>query len=102
MPLKYARVVDDKTKLCEVGIGTDIEFYKSIGMQELNVEQCEWNCSWYLAGYVPQEPEERAKKRHIAELKAQLAELDNKSNRSMRAILAGTATEDDRAFEENH
>ena len=53
--LKYAKVVNDQTKLCEVGIGTDIDVYISIGMTELDVEQA-YNGNWYLAGYAPVKP----------------------------------------------
>lgn len=96
--IKFAKVVNEETKECQVGIGTNSEFYIKIGMTEQDVEQCAWNGSWYLAGYVPQEPEEHAKAKQIAQLKAQLADVDAKSARSMRAILANTATEDDRNF----
>ena len=54
---KYAKIVNDKTKLCEVGIGTNIQFYQSIGMTEQDVEEA-WNDAWYLAGYAPQKPQE--------------------------------------------
>lgn len=52
--LRYAKVLDEKTKECSVGIGTNIEFYKSIGMTEQDVEQAK-NGSWYLVGYAPAE-----------------------------------------------
>lgn len=41
---------------------------------------------------------EIAKEQQIEILKKQLKDIDEKSNRSMRAILANTATEDDRTF----
>ena len=50
----YAKIIDEETKLCEVGIGTNIEFYKSIGMSEMEVEQS-YDGKWYLKGYVPEE-----------------------------------------------
>ena len=53
--LKYAKVIDDQTKLCEVGIGTDSEFYLSVGMTEQDVEQA-WDGNWYLTGFVPVKP----------------------------------------------
>ena len=95
--IKYARVINEETKQCEVGIGTNADYYKSIGMTELDVEQCHWNYQWYLTGYCPAKPEP-TKEEQIAQLKQQLATIDEKSNRSMRAILAGTATEEDRTF----
>lgn len=52
MPKKYAIVVDDKTKACNVGVGEDIEFYKSLGMTLQDVEQAA-NGGWYLKGYCP-------------------------------------------------
>lgn len=55
--LKYGKIINKETKECEVGIGNDIAFYKSIGFQELDVEQA-YNGQWYLVGYLPQKPEE--------------------------------------------
>lgn len=51
--LKYAKITNEETKQCEVGIGTNAEFYKSIGMTEMDVEQA-YNGYWYVAGYAPQ------------------------------------------------
>ena len=53
---KYAKVVNEETKLCEVGVGTNTSFYASIGMKEMEVEQA-YNGSWYLKGYAPEIPE---------------------------------------------
>ena len=53
---KYAKVVNDETKLCEVGVGTNTSFYASIGMTEMEVEQA-YNGQWYLKGYAPAKPE---------------------------------------------
>lgn len=50
--IKYAKIIDNTTKLCEVGTGTNAEFYKSIGMTEQDVEQA-YNGQWYLQGYAP-------------------------------------------------
>lgn len=54
--IKYAKVENEETKFCSVGIGTDVEFYKSIGMTEMEVEQA-YNGAWYLKGYAPAKPE---------------------------------------------
>ena len=54
--LKYAKVINEETKLCEVGLGTNSAFYQSIGMSEMEVEQA-WDGSWYLKGYCPEKPE---------------------------------------------
>ena len=54
---KYAKVIDEETKLCEVGLGTNNNFYASIGMEEMEVEQ-DYAGNWYSAGYAPAKPEE--------------------------------------------
>ena len=51
--LKYAKIIDEQIKNCEVGLGTDTAFYLSLGMQEMEVEQ-DWRGLWYVAGYAPQ------------------------------------------------
>ena len=48
----YAIVTDEKTKAVSVGLGTDIEFYESIGMTDMEVEQA-YDGSWYVKGYAP-------------------------------------------------
>ena len=55
---KYARIVNEETKACEVGTGTNVEFYRSIGMFEMEVEQA-YDGSWYLKGYAPEKPTEQ-------------------------------------------
>ena len=52
----YAKIINEETKVCSVGIGTDTAFYKSIGMSEMEVEQA-YNGEWYLKGYAPVKPE---------------------------------------------
>ena len=55
---KYVKITDEKTKKCgEVGLGTDVEFYKSIGMTEMEIEQA-YDGSWYVKGYAPEKPVE--------------------------------------------
>lgn len=52
---KYAKIVNEKTKACEVGLGTNANFYQLIGMIEQEVEQG-FNGQWYLLGYAPEKP----------------------------------------------
>lgn len=66
--LKYAKVINEEIKLCEVGLGNNSKFYKSIGMTELDVEQS-YDGSWYLKGYAPQKTLEELKQEKIQELK---------------------------------
>ena len=54
--IKWAKITNQETKVCDVGLGTNVEYYKSIGMTEQDVEQA-YNGQWYLVGYVPSKPE---------------------------------------------
>lgn len=54
---KYAKIINEETKQVEVGLGTNKNFYASIGMEEMEVEQ-DYAGNWYLAGYTPAKPEE--------------------------------------------
>ena len=71
----YAKIINEKTKACEVGIGANTDFYRSIGMSEMDVEQA-FDGAWYVAGFAPEKPEELIKKEEIAALKAYLRETD--------------------------
>lgn len=51
----YAIIINDKTKQCDIGTGTNIAYYKSIGMTEMDVEQA-YDGQWYLVGYAPEKP----------------------------------------------
>ena len=52
--LKYAKIINEETKQCDIGLGDDIAIYKSIGMKEMEVEQA-YNGSWYAKGYAPEQ-----------------------------------------------
>lgn len=54
---KYAKVINEETKACEVGLGTNSAFYQSIGMTEMEVEQA-YDGQWYVAGYALVKPVE--------------------------------------------
>ncbi|MCQ2744036.1 MAG: hypothetical protein MJ230_04475 [bacterium] len=56
--LKYAKIINEETKQCEVGLGTNAEFYKSIGMTQQDVEQSDVDNCWYLKEYCPHKSEE--------------------------------------------
>ena len=66
---KYAKVVNEETKLCEVGVGTNTSFYASIGMTEMEVEQA-YDGSWYVKGYAPAKPEPTIEEQ-VAKLEAE-------------------------------
>lgn len=71
----YAKVINEKTKQCEVGLGTNTNYYKSIGMVEMEVEKA-YNGFWYLKGYAPAKPQEIINKERIAELEKYLTTTD--------------------------
>ena len=54
---KYAKVINEETKQCEVGTGTNSAYYQSIGMTEMEVEQA-YDGSWYVLGFAPEKPVE--------------------------------------------
>lgn len=86
--LKYAKVIDENTKIVEVGIGTNEEFYKSIGMEFMEVEQ-DWRGQFYVKGFAPEKtPEEESQDNFI---KAKDQAMFLLSSRIM-ATVAQTAT----------
>ena len=54
---KYAIIINEETKQVSVGTGTNVEFYKSVGMSEMEVEQA-YDGSWYVKGFAPEKPVE--------------------------------------------
>lgn len=73
--LKYAKIVNEKTKACDVGLGTNTEFYKSIGMTEMDVEQA-YDGSWYVKGHCPSKSKEILIQERIDELEKYLYDTD--------------------------
>lgn len=60
--IKYAKVINEQIGLCEVGVGTNTEFYKSIGMVELDVQQSDIDNAWYLTEKCPMKSDEEKAK----------------------------------------
>ncbi|MDE3277732.1 MAG: hypothetical protein PUK73_05100 [Spirochaetota bacterium] len=81
MTKKYAIITNQETKTVDVGLGTDEQFYKSIGMTEMDVEQA-YNGAWYLKGYAPQRPEPTPQEQ-IRSLESQI------TDRNIRCALLG-------------
>lgn len=73
--LKYVKIINEKTKQCEVGLGTNSAFYQSIGMKEMEVEQG-YDNNWYLKGYAPQKPQEIINQEKIVEYQKYLDDTD--------------------------
>ena len=56
--IKYAKVINEQTGLCEIGTGTNSSFYQSIGMVELDVQQSDIDNAWYLTEKCPMKTDE--------------------------------------------
>ena len=72
--IKYAKVINEE-KQCEVGLGTNTAFYKSIGMTEQDVEQA-YDGNWYLKGYAPDKPLPTDEEQKENRARAYQAEVD--------------------------
>ena len=60
--IKYAQLINEETGLCSVAVGTNIDFYKSIGMVELDVQQSDIDNAWYLTEKCPMKSDEEKAK----------------------------------------
>ena len=88
---RYAKIINEKTKEVQVGVGCPDEYYIEIGMTLMDVE-LSYNGSWYVAGYAPKIPEptpEEQKQMRIGELKAQLNSTDYKIIKCIECQLVG-------------
>lgn len=83
--LKYAQIVDESAGAVNVGLGDDSEFYESIGMSLMDVDQAA-DGGWYLAGKVPAPS---------AEYQAQQLYATLKSALEMRAVSTSIPLKDD-------
>lgn len=50
--LMYCKIANEAAKSCDVGLGTDAEYYSSLGMTQQEVELGS-DGVYYLAGYAP-------------------------------------------------
>ena len=73
--LKYAKIINEETKQCEVGIGTNGAFYNSIGMTLQEVEEA-YDGLWYLSGFAPSAPEPSYAEKRAAEYPPMADQLD--------------------------
>ena len=65
---KFCVVIDELKKLCDVATGTDVNYYRSIGMEERDVERG-YDGNWYLSGYAPKIPLTLEKEKKLNELR---------------------------------
>lgn len=92
----YAKIINEETKEVSVGVGTNAEFYKSIGMTEMDVEQS-WDGCWYVKGYAPEKPtptKEEVKQKRIA---YRHEHIDDQTLERNRKMANGSWTEEDEA-----
>ena len=69
--IKYAKITNEELGLCQVGEGTNVEFYQSLGMVEIDVQQSDIDGYWYLTEKCPMktdEEKELEEKERIAKL----------------------------------
>ena len=92
----YAKIINEETKLCEVGLGTNSSFYQSIGMTEMDVEQA-YDGSWYVAGFVPEKPAPTQEEISALREQAYIKEVDVLHAQRQRKNVLGTWTEEDEA-----
>jgi len=53
---RYAKIINEKTKEVQIGVGCLDEYYIEIGMTLMKVEQA-YDSRWYVAGYAPKKPQ---------------------------------------------
>ena len=74
---KYAKIYNEDSKSVIVGLGTNSEYYESIGMVEMEVEEA-YNGKWYVAGYAPQKPQELIDRENLNAAKSERADYVSK------------------------
>lgn len=89
---KYAKIINEKTKQCDVAFGT----YIPDGFTEMDVEQA-YNYSWYVAGYAPVKPDPTKEEISALREQAYIKEVDILHAQKMRKTILGTWTEEDEA-----
>jgi hypothetical protein len=68
----YAKIENAETKTVSIGTGTNTDFYTSIGMTLMDVEQG-YDGQWYVAGHAPVKPQELIDAETLAAAKAERA-----------------------------
>ncbi|MDR0571941.1 MAG: hypothetical protein LBG48_03780 [Rickettsiales bacterium] len=66
--LKYAKITNQETKACSVGLGINESYYKKIGYEQMDVEKG-YDDIWYLSGYTPTQSLDELKQIKLDELK---------------------------------
>ena len=88
----YAIITNKETKECSVGEGTNVNFYKSVGMVEMEVEKA-YNGIWYVKGYAPQKPAPTREEIDALRVAYRQENIDDKTIARARKQANGTWTE---------
>ena len=91
---KYAKIVNEETKECNVGLGTDVVYYKSIGFEKMEVEKA-WNDKWYVSGYAPEKPAPTYEEIKEKRIEYRKANIDDKTLERQRKTANGSWTDAD-------
>lgn len=91
-----AKIVNTETKQCDVFLGTDIEWAKAQGFEELEIEQA-FNMQWYLKGYAPEKPAPTKDEIKQMRIDYRHANIDNQTLERNRKMANGTWTQEDEA-----
>ena len=89
-----AKIINEQTKQVVVGTGSDTNYYKSIGMTEMDVEQA-YNGNWYVAGYAPETPAPTHEEISQQREEYRKAHIDSKTAERSRKMANQTWTADD-------
>lgn len=87
----YAKIIDKKTKRCDVGLGSNVEYYQSVGMKIMDVSQG-FDGEWYVTGYEPQKTKEDVREERVA---YRQEHIDNQTLERQRKQANGTWTQED-------
>lgn len=76
--IKWAKISNSDTGICDVGLGTNSEFYASIGMTEMDVKQSDVDNCWYVADKCPMKSEvQKIEEAKRVKIEANQVALDN-------------------------
>lgn len=92
---RYAKINNEQTKTVDVGVGTNTDFYKSIGMELLDVEQA-YDGQWYLQGYAPTKSDDE---QALEELQKEQTSLETKIAELKDNLLTATLVDDTEQIE---
>lgn len=59
--IKFAKVINEKTKEVDVGFSEDEAYFKSLGMERMDVSPSA-DGRWFLTGYVPEDRQLKIRK----------------------------------------